>query len=88
MSDGAELTIWVGACRYYLGRTSNFSDALCDVWSELSGEARHIIRRDVEEAFAQDDKDRQRGGGQGYHALGRDCDRAAWEDVRRLWAPT
>ena len=90
MNPRDELTVWVGACRYYLGRTSyavsTFADALRATWPSLSPETRDIITCDVEETFEQDDRARERG--EAYRPLGHDCDRASWETVRRLWETT
>ena len=82
-----ELTLWSGACRYYLGRrtyaVANFCDLLKRKWPKLEGHTQRIIQRDVEEEFDLDDKARAAGGT--YKPLGDDCDRAEWEHVRRLW---
>lgn len=77
----------VSAVRYCLGRrTYIVSDCqvwLCDIWDELPEKAQYIIQRDVEEAFQRDDEDR--ANGKDYRALGHDCDRRCWEQVRKLW---
>lgn len=54
---------------------------------EASGEeVRGIIKRDIEEAFAEDDRDREKlNGASGYKRLGMDMDRREWERVRKLW---
>ena len=41
------------------------------------------IQRDIEEAFARDDADRE--AGREFKAMGHDCDRKQWERVRSLW---
>ena len=91
MNPRDELTIWVGACRYYLGRrsyaVSTFCEALRAAWPTLSAETQDIIIRDVDEAFASDNKRRGMAGAIGYLPLGHDCDRESWEGVRRLWMP-
>lgn len=90
MNDDQLCEVWLGATRYYLGRmtasVSSFCETLMQQWNQLPSGCRRLIQRDVEEAFARDDA--QRGVHQGYSgifALGHDCDRAAWEQVRTLW---
>lgn len=86
-------TVWIGACRYYLGRimtyaVGNFCDSLIRHWPVLPDHTRSIIQRDVEEEFTRDDAARSRreaGHDVSYMPLGHDCDRAEWEKVRRLW---
>lgn len=77
----------VAAVRYCLGRRTYIaSDCqvwLCAIWDELPEKAQTIIQRDVEEAFKRDDEDRANGND--YRALGHDCDRRSWEQVRKLW---
>lgn len=77
----------VAAVRYCLGRrTYIVSDCrvwLYEMWDELPEKAKDIIQRDVEEAFKSDDEDR--AAGRDYRALGHDCDRRSWEQVRALW---
>lgn len=79
----------VAAVRYCLGRATyivgDCADWLTEHWPQISESARATIRRDVEEAFARDDKARADGLSTGHTALGWDCDRAEWERVRRLW---
>ncbi len=87
MTDDQQLTLWVGACRYYMGRrtyaVSDFCDMLRHQWASLPEQTRKIIRRDLEEAFHIDDDFRRQKTEARY--LGADCDRAAWEKVRKLW---
>jgi hypothetical protein len=88
MNPQNELTLWVGATRYYLGRmsyaVSTFCDLLCVEWPKLSPETCHIIQCDVEETFERDDKARARGE-IAWLPLGHDYDRRFWETVRKLW---
>jgi hypothetical protein len=83
-----ELTIWVGACRYYMGRrtyaVSNFCGLLRREWPKLDERTKQIIRGDVEEGFERDNQARQ--SGHTFRPLGDDCDRAEWDKVRALWA--
>jgi len=83
-----ELTLWVGACRYYMGRRTyavgNFCSLLRREWPKLDERTKQIIRRDVEEEFERDNQARQ--SGHTFRLLGDDCDRAEWDKVRALWA--
>ena len=92
MNPRDEIALWLGATRYYLGRTSYAVSAWCDqlrlAWPTLTTETRDLIRRDVEEEFARDDRaraDTSSGAEHTYLPLGHNCDRAAWETVRALW---
>jgi len=77
------------AFRYYLGRmtiaTCCFADDLAKAWPHLDKNVASMIRRELEEAFEQDDKQRSSGEPDRmycHNTLGQDCDRAAWELVR------
>lgn len=87
MNGSEQMTLWVGALRYYMGRRSYavgmFCDALRAHWTELPADVREIIRRDVECEIRRDD--RARADGSTYRPLGHDCDRKQWEGVRELW---
>ena len=78
----------IAAFRYCLGRMTyivgDCASLLIKIWPYLSKETQNIIKRDLEEAFARDDEDRE--AGRDYKALGHDCDRAEWSRVRKLWA--
>ena len=77
----------IAAVRYCLGRQSYFVgdcvDWLEQAWATLTPETKVIIKRDIEEAFALDE--RARAEGAGYKPLGMDCDRQQWVRARRLW---
>ena len=79
----------IAAVRYCLGRmtyiTSDCSEWLVHQWPNIKPNARAVIQRDIDEAFARDDEARE--AGDSYKPLGWDCDRAAWQKVRELWAP-
>ena len=85
------MTLYVGATRYYLGRMTYAVGGMCDVlieaWPELPSDVRAVIERDVEEAFALDDRqwaeDVNTSGRN--RALGMNQDRKQWERVRALW---
>jgi hypothetical protein len=83
-----DVILWHGAFNYYCGRAtiavSAFIDDLIKNWPKLSEKARHLIKRDLEREFAQDDEDRRTRSR--HNRLGHDCDRKEWEKVRRLWA--
>lgn len=93
MTDDEQLTLWVGATRYHLGRMTyavqDFCELLCKQWASLPEPTRKIIHRDVEQEFAQDDDMRELGRTEDAPPLrlplGMDCDRKQWEKVRKLW---
>ena len=78
----------IAAFRYCLGRstyiTGTCADWLVDKWPELPPRSKALIRTELDRAFVRDDEDRATGAS--FKALGWDCDRAAWEKVRALWA--
>lgn len=77
----------VAAFRYCCGRASyivgDCVEWLIRIWPELDQKTRDLIRRDLEEEFKRDDD--QRANKERWYALGDDCDRAEWEQVRALW---
>ncbi len=95
MTDDQQLTLWLGATRYYLGRrtyaVADFCGMLRRQWAFLPEATRKIIERDVGEAFQLDDEMRRWGperDASRWRPLGDDCDRKQWERVRALWLPT
>lgn len=86
MTPPEEITLWVGACRYYLGRQTyavqDFCNLLQEQWPTLHPQTRKVILRDVQEAFERDDNARQNH--EPIRWLGDDCDRAEWEKVKGL----
>jgi len=86
MKPADELTLWLGATRYYMGRmtyaVSSFCELLIEQWPALNEDTRYLIQRDLEREFAKDDEMRQQKSQ--FLPLGQDCDRAEWERVRRL----
>lgn len=82
-----QLTLWVGAMRYYLGRQSyaveDFCKMLINEWTNLDMMTKSIIIRDIEEAFERDDMSRKMNDR--YRSLGADIDRVSWERVRKMW---
>ena len=78
----------IGATRYYTGRMTIHAGMfaqyeLARAWPLLQLNTKAVIRRDLEDDFRRDDEARARG--EKYLPLGADCDRAAWEAVRRAW---
>lgn len=67
---------------YYLGRrtaaVSWFCDSLTNAWPNLRASTAKFVIRVVDEAF-----DRYARGQK--NALGHDCDREKWTQVRTLW---
>jgi len=86
----ASLPDWliIDAVRYAVGRCSTqpaeTAAWLVAHWRHIPATTQAIIRRDLEEAFRDDDDARARGSE--YKRLGWDCDRQTWETVRALWA--
>lgn len=88
MREFDQHSLLIAATRYYMGRmtiqASYFARCeLATAWPRIPAETQAIIRRDLEEAFRDDDA--ARAEGRTYKPLGADCDRAAWEHVRRAW---
>lgn len=86
MNNDDKADLWIGAFRYYCGRQTiavhSFTESLIKHWDDIPEGAQAIIRRDLDEAFAEDKRDRERVCEISYR-LGHDCDRLAWEKVRR-----
>ena len=76
MNLGRGQLMALAAVRYCLGRSSyivgDCADWLITIWPELSVDTRAIIRRDIEDAFNQDDLSRALLDS--YKPLGDDCD--------------
>ena len=75
------------AVSYALGRMTYMPSLVVDevirCWPVLDERAKFCIRRDVLEAFKDDD--RQRAAGEKYTRLGMDCDRETWERLLPLF---
>lgn len=73
--------------RYFLGRQTiaacSFAESLAEAYPMLTERVQFMIKQELDEAFKRDDDDR--ANGRNYHALGDDCDRAAWEMVRQAY---
>lgn len=80
----------LAAFRYCCGRMTYISGAcadwIVDMWPQFPERAKALIRRELDEEFRRDDEARARK--EQFKPLGWDCDRAAWEKVRALWAET
>ena len=78
----------IAAFRYCAGRMTYISGACAEwveqKWQEFPPNVQSLIRKELEELFRRDDEDRAMN--EPFKALGWDCDRAAWEKVRALWA--
>ena len=84
-SDGPSgLVFW--AFRYFLGRmtihTCCFARELAAAWPYLGEREQASIRRELDQAFADDDRHRETGLG---FSIGHECDRAAWQEVRDVY---
>lgn len=84
--DNSELVFW--SFRYFLGRmtasTCDFATKLAVVYPHLPSQIRNLIKKELESAFEKDDKQRAEGRNH-YMELGHDCDRRAWELVRKVY---
>lgn len=71
-----ELDLWIGAFRYYLGRTSyavdNFCQLLVKEWNNLDETIQYCIEKELEYAFVN-------------NLLGMQCDITSWQKVRNLY---
>lgn len=80
-------TLLIAATRYFTGRmtisTVGFADELAKAWPDIPEKTRNIIQRDLQKEFEMDDLARENNDS--YLPLGMDCDRAAWEKVRKAW---
>lgn len=87
MNDQQMITLWLGSFRYHVGRqtyaVADFCEMLIQQWATLPAHCQNLIRSDLEEEFTHDDNDRVDGSK--IKALGHDCDRSEWEQVRKLW---
>lgn len=80
-----DLIFW--SFRYFLGRqtisTVDFAERLARAFPRLETHVKHLIKAELEDAFIRDDEDRQLG--KTWKHLGMDCDREAWEKVRKAY---
>ena len=84
---GRDELMVIAAVRYCLGRqtyiVSDCATWLIANWERFAPGTRKLIQRDIEKAFAEDD--RLFSIGYHYRPLGMDCDGADWVRVRKLW---
>lgn len=82
----SELVFW--SFRYFLGRmtisTCAFADSLARAWHSLDEKDQKLIKKELEEAFEKDDEARS-DPNCNFYPLGHDCDRQAWEGVRKAY---
>jgi hypothetical protein len=75
--------------RYYLGRMTGstilFAETLAENWDQINPNTQALIEKELEAAFNHDDDQRERGDSS-FRPLGMDCDREAWENVRKCYA--
>lgn len=75
--------LWIGAFRYYCGRETISVHAFCDDlinnYEQIPDQAKGVIKRDLLQAFEDDDRDRKRKSD--VKTLGHDMDRAKWLEV-------
>ena len=83
-----DLVFW--SFRYFMGRMTIhaccFAEDLARAWPHLDERVASLIRKELEQEFDLDDKARADGETRSMSLpLGMDCDRAAWECVRRAY---
>lgn len=85
MDDSQKTTLWLGALRYYMGRTTyavnDFCNLLIQEWSTLDEKTKNLIQRDLQDEINADDECRRRDITKTafYKRLGHDCDRESWD---------
>ena len=89
MTDDQMMTLWLGSFRYHCGQMTYtlglFVEMLIQHWPTLPEATKALIRRDLEEEFERDDRQRAESPTGLWMPLGHDCDRTEWERVRALW---
>jgi len=85
MNDDTLNVLWIGAFRYYLGRMTasvhSFCDSMIKEYDSIPDQAKGIIKRDLIQAFADDDRKREKETDHHFYPLGHDVDRAKWLEV-------
>lgn len=60
MNEDHELTLWLGALRYYMGRrtiaVSHFCEMLIVYWPKLGKKTRELIKRDLTEEIERNER--------------------------------
>lgn len=77
----------IAAQRYCIGRMTAASHGFaCDLamaWKHLPENTKSVIKEDIDDYFKRDDEARILGDK--YKPLGMDCDREAWDKVRKAY---
>lgn len=86
LKDNDTTTLWLGAFRYYLGRTtyavSDFCELLIKNWPDLDVKTQELIKKELQEASIKDSE--QRSTSYKWPALGHDCDKVEWDKVLKF----
>lgn len=76
--------------RYVLGRRTYAVGMWCDWavenWERIPEHDKLLIKKELNEAFKRDEKERKKTGKTSFLTLGDRCDRAQWDRVRELYA--
>lgn len=87
MKTEDEFVVWIGALRYYMGRTTYATNHFCQVllneWDTLSDTTKLLIERDLEEQIQFDDK--AKATNDTHKPLGSDSDKQVWMEVAKKW---
>ena len=80
----------IDSIRYCIGRMSYQVGVTCDWliqnWDIIPKYTQNVIAKDIEKEIEYDNKCREAPKDKYTHyPLGHDCDRAKWEEVRKLW---
>lgn len=74
LNDPEQITLFLQSVRYAFGDTV---DTVIKFWPQLSQRVQDLIKRDLLEAIADDD--RSRSEDREHHPLGMDMDRQSWD---------
>lgn len=90
MKSEDEFVVWIGALRYYMGRTTYATNHFCQMlikeWDNLSDSTKKLIERDLEEQLQFDDN--ARNVNDPCKPLGQDCNKHVWLEVAKKWRKT
>ncbi len=87
LTDPEKLSIFLGAFRYYLGRStyavSDFTELLARHWDELDPHTKNLITKELKKALEEDDasRDPSESGPYSHGRLGHDIDRYSWQTL-------
>lgn len=86
MTDDEKMTLWLGSFRYHLGRQTYAVGMFCEMllrhWHEIDSKTQNLIRNELAEEIARDNKAREEGWT--VKPLGADIDRAEWVTVAKV----